>query len=242
MVRKTFIFSIFFIFIFFISNLQAQEKNIQKDSCVKEKTSIVDRVENWYEANMNYTTITILMTIESSFIPLPSEIVIPPAAYIASKPGSELNIYLVIFFGVLGSLLGALINYFLSCWLGRIIVYKFADSKLGHMFFLNSEKIKEAEAYFNSHGKTSTFVGRLLPGIRHLISIPAGLSRMNLLSFMTYTVLGATVWNIVLALLGYFAEGQMDIINKYSHELSIVIIIIVLLFAIRFVLKKKKKK
>lgn len=210
-----------------------------------EDLSLVQKVEKWYEGNMNYASITILMTVESSFIPFPSEVVIPPAAYIASKPDSHLNIFLVVLFGTLGALIGAFINYFLALWLGRPIMYRLADSKVGKLLLLSSDKIKKAEAYFNHHGKTSTFVGRLIPGIRQLISVPAGLARMNLLSFTVYTALGATLWNIILALVGYIAHGQADLINEYSHELSIIIIVllglIVLFYLVKFLRKRSKK-
>ena len=210
-----------------------------------EDLSLVQKVEKWYEGNMNYTSITILMAVESSFIPFPSEVVIPPAAYIASKPDSHLNIFLVVLFGTLGALIGAFINYFLALWLGRPIMYRLADSKVGKLLLLSSDKIKKAEAYFNHHGKTSTFVGRLIPGIRQLISVPAGLARMNLLSFTVYTALGATLWNIILALVGYIAHGQADLINEYSHELSIIILVllglIVLFYLVKFLRKRSKK-
>ena len=210
-----------------------------------EDLSLVQKVEKWYEGNMNYASITILMTVESSFIPFPSEVVIPPAAYIASKPDSHLNIFLVVLFGTLGALIGAFINYFLALWLGRPIMYRLADSKVGKLLLLSSNKIKKAEAYFNHHGKTSTFVGRLIPGIRQLISVPAGLARMNLLSFTVYTALGATLWNIILALVGYIAHGQADLINEYSHELSIIILVllglIVLFYLVKFLRKRSKK-
>lgn len=210
-----------------------------------EDLSLVQKVEKWYEGNMNYASITILMTVESSFIPFPSEVVIPPAAYIASKPDSHLNIFLVVLFGTLGALIGAFINYFLALWLGRPIMYRLADSKVGKLLLLSSDKIKKAEEYFNNHGKISTFVGRLIPGIRQLISIPAGLARMNLLSFTVYTALGATLWNIILALVGYIAHGQADLINEYSHELSIIILVllglIVLFYLVKFLRKRSKK-
>lgn len=210
-----------------------------------EDLSLVQKVEKWYEGNMNYASITILMTVESSFIPFPSEVVIPPAAYIASKPDSHLNIFLVVLFGTLGALIGAFINYFLALWLGRLIMYRLADSKVGKLLLLSSDKIKKAEAYFNHHGKTSTFVGRLIPGIRQLISVPAGLARMNLFSFTVYTALGATLWNIILALVGYIAHGQADLINEYSHELSIIILVllglIVLFYLVKFLRKRSKK-
>lgn len=194
---------------------------------------------------MNYFSITVLMTIESSFIPFPSEVVIPPAAFIASKPDSHLNIFLVVLFGTLGALIGAFINYGLAIWLGRPIMYKIADSKFGKLMLLSSEKIQKAEKYFNDHGKTSTFVGRLIPGIRQLISLPAGLARMNLVSFTIYTALGAGIWNTILALLGYIAHGQADLIDKYSHELSYIILgilgLVIVFYAVKFIIKKAKK-
>ena len=215
-----------------------------QEAAPKDSLSIIQEVEQWYDANMNYTNITILMTIESSFIPFPSEIVIPPAAYVASKPESDLNIFLVVLFGTLGAIIGALINYYLALWLGRPIIYKFADSKLGHLLLLSSDKIKKAEDYFNDHGKVSTFIGRLVPGIRQLISIPAGLAKMNLGSFILYTTLGAGIWNCILAFIGYLAHGQADLINKYSHELSLVVLGLVGLGAIWFIAKTliKRKK
>ncbi|MCB9071042.1 MAG: DedA family protein [Prevotellaceae bacterium] len=215
-----------------------------QETSTKDSLSIVQQVEQWYDANMNYTNITLLMTIESSFIPFPSEIVIPPAAYVASKPESHLNIFLVVFFGTLGAIIGGLINYFLAFWLGRPIIYKFADSKLGHVCLLSSEKIKKAEDYFNDHGKVSTFIGRLVPGIRQLISIPAGLAKMNLGSFILFTTLGAGIWNTILAFIGYLAHGQADLINKYNHELSIIMLVLVGLAAIWFITKAliKRKK
>lgn len=212
---------------------------------IQSSPSIIQQVEKWYEENMNYFSITVLMTIESSFIPFPSEVVIPPAAYIASKPDSHLNIFLVVLFGTLGALIGAFINYGLAIWLGRPIMYKIADSKFGKLMLLSSEKIQKAEKYFNDHGKTSTFVGRLIPGIRQLISLPAGLARMNLVSFTIYTALGAGIWNTILALLGYIAHGQADLIDKYSHELSYIILgilgLVIVFYVVKFILKKAKK-
>ena len=200
----------------------------------------------WYLAHMNYASITALMTIESSFIPFPSEVVIPPAAFLAGDPESVLcvtgtypvDVLFVVLFGTLGAMLGAVINYLLSMWLWRAIVYKFADSKFGHLCLINREKVEKAERYFNDHGKISTFVGRLIPGIRQLISIPAGLSKMPFGPFLLFTFLGALVWNSILAVIGYIAAGQMDTIKKYSHELSVAILALfgaVLLF---FIVKK----
>lgn len=208
--------------------------------------TIIESITAWYSAHMNYASITALMTVESSFIPFPSEIVIPPAVYVAGNPESALyvtgnypmDVVLIVLFGTIGAMLGAMINYGLSIWLGRIIIYKFADSKLGHLCLLSSEKVQKAEAYFNEHGKMSTFVGRLIPGIRQLISIPAGLARMNFGQFTLYTFLGAFIWNSVLALLGYIAHGQADLINKYSHELSVAILVLLGAVVVYFVAKK----
>ncbi len=204
--------------------------------------SLLQKVESWYSHNMNYATITILMTVESSFIPFPSEIVVPPAAYIASQPGSHLNIYMVVLFATIGALFGALINYFGAIYLGRPIVYKFAKSKLGHMFLLSEDKVMKAELYFNRRGKISTFVGRLIPGIRQLISIPAGLARMNLVSFLFYTFIGAGIWNAILAFLGYVAHGQQELINQYTHELSFIFLGLIVAFIAFVVIKQVVKK
>ena len=215
--------------------------------------SFVETVTSWYAAHMNYASITALMTIESSFIPFPSEVVIPPAVYVASEPTSALcatgndpvDVALIVLFGTVGAMLGAVINYLLSMWLGRPIIYKFADSRVGHLLLLSSEKVQKAENYFNDHGKVSTFIGRLIPGIRQLISIPAGLAKMHFGQFMLYTFLGAFIWNTVLALLGYIAHGQADLINQYSHELSIIILalvgVVVIYYVGKIVYKRIKK-
>ena len=215
--------------------------------------SFVETVTSWYAAHMNYASITALMTIESSFIPFPSEVVIPPAVYVASEPTSALcatgnypvDVALIVLFGTVGAMLGAVINYLLSMWLGRPIIYKFADSRVGHLLLLSSEKVQKAENYFNDHGKVSTFIGRLIPGIRQLISIPAGLAKMHFGQFMLYTFLGAFLWNTVLALLGYIAHGQADLINQYSHELSIIILalvgVVVIYYVGKIVYKRIKK-
>ena len=248
--KKIILLIVLFATIIFGANAQ-----IVNDTTVAtpQEESMLMRVENWYADNMNYLSITLLMTLESSFIPFPSEVVIPPAAYVAGKEDSTLhvtdnyilNVLLIVLFGTIGALLGAIINYVLAMWLGRPIIYAFADSKLGHLCLLSSEKVKKAEDYFNDHGKVSTFVGRLIPGIRQLISIPAGLSKMHFGQFLLYTFLGAGIWNIVLALLGYIAHGQMDLIHAYSHELSIAIMallgIVVVYFVVKAVIKRCKK-
>ena len=232
-----------------ILNANAQSIN-DTTAIAPQEESMLMKVENWYANNMNYLSITLLMAVESSFIPFPSEIVIPPAAYVAGKEDSSLhttdsyilNVLLIVLFGTMGALLGAIINYVLAMWLGRPIIYAFADSKVGHLCLLSSEKVKKAEDYFNDHGKVSTFVGRLIPGIRQLISIPAGLSKMHFGQFLLYTFLGASIWNIVLALLGYIAHGQMDLIHEYSHELSIAIMALLGIVVVYFVAKTVVKK
>lgn len=243
--KKIFLSLVLVVTFFTPQLLSAQTIEHNTDS-VAHSTTWIQKVEQWYENNMNYGSITALMTIESSFIPFPSEVVIPPAAYIASKPESNLNIFLVVLFGTLGALIGAYINYFLALWLGRPVVYKLADSKFGKFLLLSSEKVQKAEIYFNKHGKVSTFIGRLIPGIRQLISLPAGLSRMNIGAFTIYTILGAGIWNAVLALVGYLAHGQADLINQYSHELSLIIlgllILVTVYFTIRYLIRKRKKK
>ena len=215
--------------------------------------SFVDNIITWYSAHMNYASITALMAVESSFIPFPSEVVIPPAAFVAGQPDSVLcttgnypvDVLLIVLFGTIGAMIGAIINYGLSVWLGRIVIYKFADSRLGHMCLLSSEKIQRAEEYFREKGNVSTFVGRFIPGIRQLISIPAGLSRMHFGAFLWWTFLGAFIWNCILAVLGYVAAGQMDLIKEYSHELSVAILIllgaVILYYLIRWIIKKRVK-
>lgn len=168
---------------------------------------------DWYMANLNYFTVALLMAIESTFLPLPSEIVVPFAAYKAGQ--GELNVFIVVFAGTLGALSGSLINYTLAYYLGRPLVYKFAGSKLGKVFLLSKEKVEHAENYFIRNGRTSTFIGRLVPGVRHLISIPAGLAKMNLRDFMLFTFAGAGIWNIILAVIGYYLYEMREKIFPY---------------------------
>lgn len=213
-------------------------------------TGFVATALRWYDAHMNYGAVGLLMTVESSFIPFPSEVVIPPAVYVASNPDSAsgMNVWIILLVGTLGALLGAFINYFLSRWLGRPIIYAFVDSKVGHLLSLSREKMERAEEYFNKRGNISTLVGRLIPVIRQLISIPAGLSKMNIGAFALFTFLGAAIWNVVLTLLGILAyrAAKPDLIEQYSHHISIAIIAIfclaVVIFVIRYLLKKKKGK
>lgn len=208
-------------------------------------TGFVADILRWYDAHMNYTAVGVLMMVESSFIPFPSEVVIPPAVYVASNPESAggMNIWMIILFGTLGAMLGAFINYYLSRWLGRPIVYAFVESRIGHLLMLNGEKMEKAEEYFNKHGNISTFIGRLVPVVRQLISIPAGLSKMNVASFTLYTFMGAALWNCILALLGYLAYQAADptIIERYSHILSIIILVLLAVAGLWIVLRIVRK-
>lgn len=155
----------------------------------------------WCLDHLNYWVITLLMAIESSFIPFPSEIVVPPAAYQAAN--GDKNVFLVVFFATVGALIGASVNYALAYYLGRPIVYKFANSRIGHMCLIDENKVMVAEKYFDDHGAVGTIVGRLVPAVRQLISIPAGLARMSFGKFLLYTTIGAGAWNSILAAIGY---------------------------------------
>lgn len=192
----------------------------------------------------------LFMTIESSFIPFPSEAVVPPAAWKAAVSG-DMNVVLVVVFATLGALIGALINYYLAVWLGRPIVYGFANSRVGHMCLIDEAKVQKAERYFDEHGAVSTFVGRLVPAVRQLISIPAGLARMSLGRFVLYTSLGAGVWNAILAALGYYMstipglqteEAVMDKVKEYSSEIGIVFIAVAVFVVAYLAYKGMKKK
>lgn len=206
---------------------------------------------NWITSllgNLNYGTVFFLMMLESTVIPVPSELVVSPAAYHAA--GGNLNIWLVILFSTLGADLGATINYVVAYFVGRPVVYKFANSKLGHLCLLNQQKVEKSEKYFYDHGMVATITGRLIPGIRHLISIPAGLAKMPYLWFLLYTTLGAGVWNCILAALGWYLhaivpESELnDKIMEYGDYIKWTIIALVLVavayFAIKHYIKKKK--
>ena len=200
----------------------------------------------WCLDHLNYWTVTLLMAIESSFIPFPSEVVVPPAAYRAASTG-DLNIWLIIFFATLGAIVGALINYYLALWLGKPIVYKFANSRFGHMCLINQEKVETAEKFFNKHGVTATLIGRLVPAVRQLISVPAGLAKMNLAKFIAFTALGAGIWNAVLAGLGWFLESKVpedqliSTVTEYSDIIGYAIVALVV-FALGYIIYKGTKK
>lgn len=181
----------------------------------------MEELYNWIAQNMNYGVITLFMAVESSFIPFPSEIIIIPAAYLAINQGT-LSLPLIILYGTIGAIIGAMINYGLAYWLGRPIIHKFADTKVSHMLLIDRPGVEKAEKYFADHGAIGTFVGRLIPAIRQLISIPAGLAKMNIGSFIFYTFLGAGIWNTVLAGLGAFfgkripEEVLIEQVQRYS--------------------------
>lgn len=184
-----------------------------------------------------------LMAIESSFIPFPSEIVIPPAAYLAFK--GELNIFLVVFFGILGSMIGAYVNYFLALWLGKPLVYALVEKKWAKVFLLNKAKVERAEKYFLEYGNLSTFLGRLVPAVRQLISLPAGFVKMSFASFSLFTALGAGIWISILAALGYFFGANQVLLSLYFKEISIVfgaVALITFAIAVFFHVRRRRRK
>lgn len=189
--------------------------------------AIFDAAEffRWFVENASYWFVFIFMLIESSFIPFPSEVVVPPAAYLAATKG-DMNFFGIVLVATAGAICGALVNYYLSLWIGRPLVYKFANSRYGHACLIDQAKVEKAEAYFDKHGAISTFIGRLIPAVRQLISIPAGLARMNVGVFVIFTGLGALVWNLVLALLGWWLAKWVplaqlfDTVEKYNSYLS----------------------
>ena len=200
-------------------------------------------------SNLNYGTILFLMLLESTVVPVPSELVVTPAAYHAA--GGHLDVFLVILFATIGADLGASINYVVAYYVGRPVIYRFANSKWGKMCLLNQEKVEKSEKYFDDHGIVATLTGRLIPGIRHLISIPAGLAKMNYWKFLLYTTIGAGVWHGILAALGWYLhtivpEDQLnDKITEYAEYIKLVIVGLVVIaigyFVIQHLLKRKNK-
>jgi len=191
---------------------------------------LVDLIFDW-----GYVGIFILMAIESSFIPFPSEIVLIPAGYLAYK--GDMNIFAILSSGVAGSLVGAFINYYLALLLGR----KFLE-KYGKYFFISNEALIKLDNYFKKHGHISTFSARLIPGIRQLISIPAGLAKMNIIEFSIFTTLGASIWALILTLLGYFIGQNEELINSYLKQITIVTaVFVVILISIYYFYQKRKQ-
>lgn len=191
---------------------------------------LVDLIFDW-----GYLGIFLLMTVESSFIPFPSEIVLIPAGYLASK--GDMNIGMIMFSGLGGSMVGAFINYYLALLLGRKILRKY-----GKYFFINENAIEKMDNYFEKHGHISTFIGRLLPGIRQLISIPAGLARMNLVVFSIYTALGASIWAFILVMLGYAIGENQELIDAYLKQITIIVFIALVLLGSWYAYAQKQKK
>ncbi|MBO5720023.1 MAG: DedA family protein [Bacteroidales bacterium] len=205
----------------------------------------------WFLDNINYWTITLCMTIESSFIPFPSEVVVPPAAWLAAKGENSLNIYLIVAFATLGACFGAIINYYLAMWLGRPIVYKFANSRLGRFFLLSEAKIKKSEEYFEKNGAISTLIGRLIPAVRQLISIPAGLAKMRIGKFILYTTLGAGVWNIILTIIGVALsqvpgiedkQALIEMVEEYSKPIGYGFLALAILIIVYMIYKGRRNK
>ncbi|MBU1292120.1 DedA family protein [Patescibacteria group bacterium] len=193
-------------------------------------TSIIDKI--------GYLGVLVLMTIESSFIPFPSEVVILPAAYLAQQ--GKMNIYLVVIAGIIGSILGALINYYLASTLGRKIIYTLADKRFFKFLLITPEKVNKAEKYFLKYGNISTLIGRLVVGVRQLISIPAGFSKMKLSSFIFYTTLGSSIWVVILAVFGYSFGSNQEQLEKYYSEISWFFVILAVIFIAYLIIKKKK--
>lgn len=191
-------------------------------------TDLVDLIMDW-----GYFGIFVLMTIESSFIPFPSEIVLIPAGYLASK--GEMHIGMIMLSALGGSMAGAFVNYYLALLLGRKIL-----SKYGKYFFIKEDALQKMDDYFEKHGHISTFIGRLLPGIRQLISIPAGLARMNLAVFSIYTALGASIWSLVLVLLGYTIGENQELLDTYLHQITLVVVAILFLLALWYIRYQKR--
>ena len=197
-------------------------------------------------SNLNYGTILFLMLLESTVVPVPSEFVVTPAAYHAA--GGHLNVVLVVLFATIGADIGASINYLVALYVGRPVIYKFANSRWGKMCLLNQEKVEKSERYFDDHGIVATLTGRLIPGIRHLISLPAGLARMNYWKFLLYTTIGAGCWHAILATMGWYLhavvpEDQLEAtISKYNHYIVAVIVGIVVIAAIVLIFKHYRKQ
>jgi len=191
---------------------------------------LVDLIFDW-----GYLGIFLLMAVESSFIPFPSEIILIPAGYLASK--GDMNLGMIMGSALGGSLVGAFINYYLALLLGRKILKRY-----GKYFFISENALEKMDNYFDKHGAISTFIGRLIPGIRQLISIPAGLSRMNLVVFSIYTALGAGIWALILTMLGYFIGENQELIDTYLKQITIVVLIALVLLGSWYAYYQRNKQ
>ncbi len=186
-----------------------------------------------------YLGIFALMAVESSFIPFPSEVIIPPVAYLAQQ--GEFNIFLVIILGIIGSLVGSSVNYWLARSLGRTVVYSLVEKKWAKIFLLDRPKLEKAEKYFLDYGNSSTFIGRLVPAIRQLISLPAGFTKMNYKDFAWYTCLGSGLWVSILGILGYLFGANQEMLKEYYHLISVIGVLLAIIFVLLIIYNKKSK-
>lgn len=189
---------------------------------------LVNTVFDW-----GYFGIFFLMSVESSFIPFPSEIVLIPAGYLASQ--GQMNIPLIMLSSLGGSLVGAYVNYFLAMKLGRKLLEKY-----GKYFFIKPETLVKLEVFFEKYGHISTFIGRLIPGIRQLISIPAGLAKMDLKVFSIYTAIGSIIWSILLVALGYFVGENQELLDRYLREITWGVLSGIFIWGIFYFIKKRR--
>jgi membrane protein DedA with SNARE-associated domain len=188
-----------------------------------------------YIGDMGYWGIFLLMFLESTFFPFPSEIVMIPAGYLAFK--GELNLYIVVLAGIVGSIAGALFNYYIAMHFGRKFILRY-----GRYFFIKEETLDKLEAFFIKHGELSTFNGRLIPGIRQLISLPAGLARMNMAKFAFYSGFGAGIWVIVLVALGYLLGSNEALISEYLHSATLIALFCVILITLFYIVRHKRRQ
>ena len=185
--------------------------------------------------SMGYLGIFLLMFLESTFFPFPSEIIMIPAGYLAYQ--GEMNLYMVILVGILGSVAGALLNYYLAMHLGRKIILKY-----GKYFFIKEETLDKLDTFFTKHGEISTFTGRLIPGIRQLISLPAGLARMNIAKFSFYTAIGAGIWVVVLVAVGYVVGSNQELISEYMRSATLIALVSVVLIIIFYIVRNRRRR
>jgi membrane protein DedA with SNARE-associated domain len=188
-----------------------------------------------YIGDMGYLGIFLLMFLESTFFPFPSEIIMIPAGYLAYK--GEMNLYIIILVGILGSVAGALLNYYLAMIFGRKFILKY-----GKYFFIKEETLDKLESFFAKHGEISTFTGRLIPGIRQLISLPAGLARMHIAKFSFYTALGAGIWVIVLVAVGYLVGSNEELISEYLKSATLIALVSVVLITIFYIVRNRRRR
>jgi len=188
-----------------------------------------------YIGDMGYWGIFLLMFLESTFFPFPSEIIMIPAGYLAFK--GEMNLYIIIIVGILGSVIGALLNYYLAMFFGRKFILKY-----GKYFFIKEETLDKLEVFFAKHGEISTFTGRLIPGIRQLISLPAGLARMHIAKFSLFTAIGAGIWVVVLVAVGYLVGSNEALISEYLKSATLIALVSVVLITLFYIVRHKKRK